>query len=100
MSQDANVLVLGQSEMTELEKAMHGTLVLRGGGKLHEPGTLFLRLGAGTATDPVTGEELYFFGVEAATFVPLVTCIKSRRTFSLSWEDLIKLAKMAGVDRP
>lgn len=69
-------------------------------GTVHPKGTLFLQLGSGTASDPITHEETYHFGVDAATLTPILRSSKTGKVFTLSWREIVTLAEAAGVDSP
>lgn len=58
---------------------------------------LFFDIGVGDAEDD-EGTQ-YTLTVSATSFVPRVHCVRTGRTFSLSWQDIIALAKLAGVDK-
>lgn len=66
-------------------------------GKIHPKNTLFLREAVGEAED---GDGNKY---EATTVVgrstPLIKSLKTGKYFSLDWEDIIHLAKEAGINK-
>lgn len=65
-------------------------------GTIHEKGTLLMRETVGTATLDDTGIEYELTTTMGRN--PLVTSMKTGRTFDLSWNDLVDIAIDAGID--
>lgn len=67
-------------------------------GSVSKAGAMYLRINVGTASDPGTGLT-YELTINAGTNLPLVTCNKTKKVFSFTWQELINAAKAAGVSR-
>lgn len=64
-------------------------------GKLHPRDVMFFREAVGEAT---LGEEQYELCTHAGDRTPLVRNKRTGRTWSISWQQLIEMARGAGVD--
>jgi hypothetical protein len=64
-------------------------------GTLHPRGTMFLRIFVGTAKE---GREEYEMSLAAGGESPLITSKRTGKIFSLSWEQMLELARRAGID--
>lgn len=69
-----------------------------GFGKLYDGNTLFLRLDVGKAAHKDTNETAYEFSVNVAGYHPIIRSAKTGKWFTLSWDDILKLAQEAGID--
>jgi hypothetical protein len=67
-------------------------------GKLQPEGRMFLRVNVGKATAP-DGTE-YEMTVSAGDYSPIVRNLRTDRTFTLSWQDILELAGKAGINAP
>lgn len=67
-------------------------------GKLHKPHTLLLRLAVGEATHD-SGQK-YELSTSAGGSQPIVRSESTGRWFILAWQDIINLARKAGIDEP
>lgn len=67
-------------------------------GTLHDPLTMFLQLAVGSATD--SSGTVYSLSVSAGNNAPIITNTVTRRSWSVSWSELIALARVAGIDQP
>lgn len=65
-------------------------------GTLSPPKTLFFRVDAGEAAE--RGGDTYQLAIDVASNVPIIRNQRTGRWFSLSWRDIIGLAKTAGID--
>lgn len=71
-------------------------------GKLHGPGTLFMRGDAGKASGDVDGVAEVFelscggFGGPGA---PIIRCERTGLYYTLSWHDIVNLAIAAGITK-
>lgn len=66
-------------------------------GKIHPSKTLFLRETVGEATDNKTGVK-YEMTNGVGGGGPIVRSSKTGKWFTLSWSEIINLAKKAGID--
>ena len=67
-------------------------------GKIHSASEMFLRIHVGTAT--ATDNTKYEMSLIASSQTPLIMNMKTRKYFSLPWEDIINLAVDNGIDEP
>lgn len=68
-------------------------------GTIHGPTTLFVATVAGTATGD-DGEKFEMFtGGWGGGGPPIVRCVRTGLHFSLSWENVIRMALAAGITR-
>ncbi len=73
-----------------------GSSALFGGGTIHPPRTMFLRVHCGEAK---AGKLKY----EMATHIAGMPIVESKQTgkwFTLTWQDIIEQAVRAGIDEP
>lgn len=66
-------------------------------GKIHPKKTMFLRVEVGTATDK--NKNTYVLSTNAKDNCPIVCCTKTGKWFTLSWKDIVNLARDAGIDK-
>ena len=65
-------------------------------GKIHPPKTMFLREAAGTIKDGAGNE--YELTTALPSRAPIVFSEQTKRYYTLSWEDIARLAIEAGID--
>lgn len=65
-------------------------------GTIHESNTLFFRIEAGTATSPEGNKYELSIGVSGNA--PIVHSNKSGQWFTLTWNQIIRMAIEAGID--
>lgn len=63
-------------------------------GELHDSQTIFLHVFVGTAKDDDQEYELTY----GTMHTPIVRNLKTGKYFTLSWNDVLQLAKEAGID--
>ena len=68
-------------------------------GTLHPEDTLFLKMKGGDIHNQKTNELLYYVDANVAGMNPIVTSVKTHRVFTLSWQEIIKMAITAGIDK-
>lgn len=66
-------------------------------GKIHPKRTLFLRVHVGEAKDE--NKNTYELSINANDTSPLVCSKKTGKYFTLSWEDIMNLARDADIDK-
>lgn len=67
-------------------------------GTIHDKNTLFMRTECGEATDNTGGN--YELSTNFGGGLPIVRNSKTGKWFTLNWQDIIGLAKAAGIDTP
>ena len=65
-------------------------------GTLHSKGTLLFRIDAGTATS--SDGTTYELAIDARS-CPIIRSTMSGRFWSIGWDELLKLATAAGIDK-
>ncbi len=66
-------------------------------GKIHPPKTLFFRQAVGTVTDNESNE--YDCTLNMGGVHPIVCSKKTGKWFTLGWDDIVRLAVKAGIDK-
>jgi hypothetical protein len=66
-------------------------------GELHPPDTAFLRIAAGEARDPETGDILYELTISPDS-APIIRHVPSGRWWTCAWRRLIALAEAEGLN--
>lgn len=67
-------------------------------GKIHPKKTLFLRVDVGKATDE--NKNTYELSTNINDNSPIVCSEKTGKWFTLSWTDIMNLARDANIDKP
>ena len=67
-------------------------------GKVYPLRTMFLRVGVGTGEDNVGNK--YDIATNISDSSPIVYSQQTKKYFTLSWADIIRLAVKAGIDKP
>jgi uncharacterized protein YfaA (DUF2138 family) len=67
-------------------------------GKVYPKDHLFLTKHVGTA-DGTDDKPVYELKVGGTSLAPMLTSTKTGKTFALSWDDIIALARKAGIDK-
>lgn len=65
-------------------------------GTIHGKKTMFLRMGCGEAED---GKNVYELSTNVAGGHPIVRNKTTGQWFTLSWQQILDLAKKAGIDK-
>lgn len=58
---------------------------------------MFLRVNVGLAKEP--GGDEYELTVNAGGYTPIIRNMRTKRWFTMTWPDLIEIARKAGIDQ-